>query len=344
MKKSLLAIMLLGAFGVANAETFVYGVLDEAVRTTSNINSSKDRSNQMTDGIQQGSRLGFKGFEDLGGGLKANYQLEAGFSVGTGTSGQDGVLFGRTAAVGLSDRQLGSLSVGRQTTLGYDFLGKTDVYSLANNSAISGYQAVLAGTRWNNSVKYTNKVGDFNVGADYAFGNTPGSTSKGTGYGVNVGWAKGLLDVQGLYQVVNDTADGIQGTQVGQQQSLVGLGGSYDLGKSKVFAEYFHNKFDLTNQVNDIYVLGADYSLSANLKVKGSVTHDVEKNINTGSRNTYSALVSYALSKRTDVYTSIDYNRFSGSYFNTASPYTLNTPYNPNTTTTGVSLGLRHVF
>ncbi|MFP3617304.1 porin, partial [Paraburkholderia sp. SIMBA_050] len=57
---------------------------------------------KFDDGIAQGSRWGLRGTEDLGGGLKAIFVLENGFSVGTGAAGQGGAMFGRQAYVGLS--------------------------------------------------------------------------------------------------------------------------------------------------------------------------------------------------------------------------------------------------
>jgi len=56
----------------------------------------------MDTAVAQGSRIGFKGVEDLGGGLTALFTIENGFNADTGQAAQGGLLFGRTAIVGLS--------------------------------------------------------------------------------------------------------------------------------------------------------------------------------------------------------------------------------------------------
>jgi predicted porin len=70
-----------------------------------------------------GSRWGLKGSEDLGGGLKAIFTIEGGFSTTTGTIGQNGTLFGRQAWVGLSSSSYGSVTLGRQNPDGYQSVG-----------------------------------------------------------------------------------------------------------------------------------------------------------------------------------------------------------------------------
>lgn len=140
MKKSLIALATIGALsGVAHADSnvTVYGVVDAAVRTANNQNASGDSLNSVGNGLLQGNRLGFKGQEDLGGGLKAVFQLESGFNIGDGTAAQNGATFSRNATVGLSDAKLGTLTIGRQNNLAYDTLIATDVYGVANNVAVA---------------------------------------------------------------------------------------------------------------------------------------------------------------------------------------------------------------
>src|SRR5688572_1099677 len=102
MKKSLLACAILGAFtGAAFAQTSVtiYGVVDAGVERYDNDATDVIR---LSSGIQSGSRLGFRGSEDLGGGLSAIFTLESGFNIDDGTMGQGGRLFGRQAFVGVN--------------------------------------------------------------------------------------------------------------------------------------------------------------------------------------------------------------------------------------------------
>jgi predicted porin len=351
MKKNLLTLATLGALasmsGLASAQSniTVYGVVDGAVRTANHANADGDRLNEASNGVLSESRLGFKGSEDLGNGTRAIFQLETGFSISDGetSDNRDGRrLFGRTAMVGVSNDTYGTLTFGRQNTLGYDFGISTDVYGVAHDLSIAGYQAVLTGYRWDNSVKYVNNFGGMNVGAQVSSGNTIGSTSTDSAYAVNVGYRMNALNVQALYQQANDTREGLLGNVRGEKQKLAALGSTYDFGKTQVFGQYFHNKYNVSDQVNKIAVLGASHEVAPKVTLKGSVTYDKQNNFNEGHRNTYSAVVAYNLSKRTDLYAEVDYNKFSGQYRN--SVYSLNTVENPNTNSTGVSLGMRHMF
>lgn len=355
MKKSLIALATLGALSAMTSMAHaadnitVYGVIDESIRTSSHAAADGGRLNEVRDGVLSGSRIGFKGGEDLGNGLKAIFRLEAGFNSnnggfnnGTQTGQQDNRLFGRQAYVGLSDDKYGTLTVGRQNNLAYDLAQETDVYSVSNNIALGGYQGFLTGYRWDNSLKYTNNFNGFKLGLQGASGNTAGSNSTNSGYAISGGYQFGKLDIQAAYQRANDTNNGVPGTLAGQRQKLAVVGASYDFGVAKVYGQYFNNKFDVTNQKNNIYVLGASYNLAPKVTLNGSVTYDQQKNFNAGHRNTYTALVNYSLSKRTDVYAEVDYNKFGGQYSNAA--YNLNTSANPNTNSTGVGVGVRHAF
>src|SRR4051812_24354305 len=105
MKKTLLAFALLGAFaGTASAQSnvTVYGVVEIAVNYADNGAATNARTFSLDNGTSLPSRIGFKGTEDLGGGLKALFQLENGFNLDTGAITQTGRIFGRQAWVGLN--------------------------------------------------------------------------------------------------------------------------------------------------------------------------------------------------------------------------------------------------
>src|SRR3954452_24476520 len=88
MKKSLLAFAVPGAFaGVAQAQTSItiYGSFDGGVRYVNNANAAGDsRWSVSSNGTYYSNRLGFKGVENLGGGLNARFNLEIGFNTGSG--------------------------------------------------------------------------------------------------------------------------------------------------------------------------------------------------------------------------------------------------------------------
>lgn len=124
MKKTLLAAALLAGFaGVAQAETSVtlYGIIDTGLGYNKISGAQNEAANGsrfgMINGVQNGSRWGLRGSEDLGDGLRAVFQLESGFNSGNGTSAQGGRLFGRQATVGLaSDSWVNWTSVVKPTS------------------------------------------------------------------------------------------------------------------------------------------------------------------------------------------------------------------------------------
>jgi general bacterial porin, GBP family len=89
------------ATSVAHAQSSatLYGILDAGIMYTNNVSKSGSSGAlvQATSGNINGARFGFKGAEDLGGGLKASFVLENGFNIQSGKFAQDGRLFGRQA-------------------------------------------------------------------------------------------------------------------------------------------------------------------------------------------------------------------------------------------------------
>ena len=123
MKKLVLATLLAAAFGAVQAQT-VYGILDGGVRYDGSASNTGADKTAVVSGVQNTSRFGIKGSEDLGGGLSAKFQLESGFNITTGANSQQSatgsVLFDRLAFVGLST-SVGELQVGRNTNAPFDF-------------------------------------------------------------------------------------------------------------------------------------------------------------------------------------------------------------------------------
>lgn len=100
--KAALALCLAAA-GAAHAENSVtiYGILDNGIEFINNQPSGSHSVTRMTSGGQAGSRWGFRGNEDLGGGSSAFFVLESGLSMDSGSLQQGGRLFGRLAYVGI---------------------------------------------------------------------------------------------------------------------------------------------------------------------------------------------------------------------------------------------------
>ncbi|WP_323011707.1 porin [Castellaniella sp.] len=162
MKKTLLAAALLAGFataGVAQAETSVtlYGIVDTGYGY-SNYKYDRDgfqatsKSSGLVSGIVNGNRWGLKGSEDLGDGLRAIFQLEQGFDLGTGAP-SSGKQFHRQSFVGLSSDNWGTFSMGRQYSAGV-MAGDMNVngWSLGDMDKVFG--GVGYGNRIDNSFKY----------------------------------------------------------------------------------------------------------------------------------------------------------------------------------------------
>ena len=130
MKKSLIALAVLAASGAAMAQSSVtlYGVADAAVTYVNGL----DNWTGLNSGANKTSRLGFRGVEDLGGGLKANFVLEGGFNLdaGDGKSGgatDSGFQFKRQSTVGLAGN-FGEVRLGRELTAAYNATARYDVF------------------------------------------------------------------------------------------------------------------------------------------------------------------------------------------------------------------------
>jgi hypothetical protein len=131
MCKTLFASVALGACaGLASAQSnvTVYGTIDGGVRYQTNTNAAGDSLSTQTSGHYLANRLGFRGEEDLGGGLKALFTLESGFFTDTGAQDVAGNIFNRTAAVGIGNKNH-TLMLGRQYTIAYRIIGAYDPFS-----------------------------------------------------------------------------------------------------------------------------------------------------------------------------------------------------------------------
>lgn len=105
------ALALTAAAAQAQSQVKIYGVADAGL--VAEYGTPTGNSPAIGSGLASGSRLGFKGTEDLGNGLSAVFVLEGGYNIDTGASGQGGLRFGRQAFVGLRGG-FGSVTVGRQ--------------------------------------------------------------------------------------------------------------------------------------------------------------------------------------------------------------------------------------
>ncbi|MGF6568321.1 porin, GBP family [Paraburkholderia fungorum] len=341
MKKTLMVAALAGVFAsAAQAQSSVtlYGLIDAGITYT---NNQQGHSNwQMTSGQVNGSRFGLRGSEDLGGGLKAIFTLENGFSIANGTLGQNGRLFGRQAFVGLSSSDFGSVTLGRQydsmvdyvgplTLTGTQYGGTQFAHPFDNDNLNNSF-------RINNSVKYQSaNYGGLQFGALYGFSNQADGFANNRAYSAGVSYNWGGLNLAGAYMQLNsngaasaaaafNSGGAVNGDNTffaGRQQTW-GAGANYAIGPATLGLVYSQTNlgslvgigagasgesggigFPSNSARFQNFEANARYSLTPAVSIAGAYTYTRGSLAGTSPHwNQFNLQTAYALSKRTDVY------------------------------------------
>jgi predicted porin len=314
MKKSLLALAVLGAFaGVTQAQTSVtiYGSFDGGIRHQTNVDAAgNNRLTMGSNGTYNSNRLGFKGVEDLGGGLNAHFVLETGFNTGTGALDVANTLFNRTAAVGVGG-SWGSLDFGRQYTVAFKTISSYDPLSY-KYPAIALAVPATAGTRYNNDVQYIGTFGPVTARAEYALGEVAGNNSAGASKAIGASYNEGPLALGGAYTNRHDTAD--------LRTNHWTVGGAYKFGPARIAAGYADQKAAQTTGIDTrtkFSWVGLNYAVSPaweitpawyRQKVEGGVA-----GVLGGRKDLFMLSATYAFSKRTNFYALIDEARLKNA-------------------------------
>lgn len=213
-----------GVASLAHAQSSVtlYGVIDPALVFVNNVQVNKTHGAHEYAMIEAstsaftGSRLGFKGVEDLGGGTRAIFTMENGFSATNGTLGQGGLLFGRQVFVGLANNDLGTLTLGRQYSPMFDYVSpmtsvlKWGGYITAHPDDLDNAAST---NRQNNAVKFTTPSWKgLSASALYSFGGVAGSLSQNQIISAGVGYTGGPLRVGVGYLSAFDPNISVWGT------------------------------------------------------------------------------------------------------------------------------------
>ena len=366
MKKTILSatLALIGVAGangaMAQSQVTVYGIVDSGVVYTTNSNTSGDsvvKVPGLTGSVP--SRLGFRGTEDLGGGLQALFVLESGVNVDTGTVGQGNRLFGRQANVGLKGA-FGTLTLGRQINMTFLSMIKSDVMG-PNLFSMSSIDAYIPNARSDNAIGYLGNFAGFTVGATYSFGrdaSAAGGPSATNCAGEVAGNAKACRQVTALLGYDNkawgvtttyDTMYGNTGAAAGLTTSdsndrRTTLNGYAMLGATRIGAGVMARKKVAATAVNnlksDLYYVGASYPLTPALQLDGQIArHDVDGSAND---STLSVLrLTYSLSKRTAVYGSLGHMKNKGT---AAIALDAGGSVGAGMNQSGISAGVRHAF
>src|SRR5471032_1198970 len=212
MNKTMLALTLSALAGTAAAQSnvTVYGIVDMALVRESGGTGAAASSTKLTSGVESGSRLGFKGSEDLGNGMAAIFLLENGFQADTGAMGQGGLLFGRQAYVGLQSKTAGTLLLGRQYTPQYLAVAAIDPFGSGTAGDTKNLMATTgnSASRMDNTVKYISPVvNGFSGEVVYGAGEVAGDNSAGRQLGGMLTYAVGNLTLRlASHYRNNDTA------------------------------------------------------------------------------------------------------------------------------------------
>ncbi|KWR88213.1 porin [Cupriavidus sp. IDO] len=368
MKKSLMTVAVLGTIsGAVHSQSSVslYGVIDVGIRYNTHQNAAGDSKIGMGNGGPlSGSRWGMIGTEDLGGGNKALFQLESGFTPGTGATQQstpsgNARLFGRTALVGLSSPTYGDITLGRQYTLVHEMAFLHDVYSLSNYVGTLGFQGagLTGGGRLDNTVRYTSPTfGGFSFKGAYTFGEVAGDAKRFSSPAVAASYDSGPLSVGAAFQIVNNiggltpatTAYG--STYFGilipdSTQKVFTVGATYKIGAAKLYGSYIYSNVYPAGYRNDSFSAAVSYALSPALELKLPVYVDFLKHGGqNGTRITGGPLLDYSLSKRTDVYVGVDYTKFTGAWRTLAGTPGFTLPVSGRDSVFEATVGMRHKF
>jgi predicted porin len=367
VKRQLCAIVLLAASKAAAAQSSVslYGRLDGGIEYLNHIANGTGGSSTRwsAEGGDWGtSMLGFRGTEDLGGGMSALFDLETAPQIMNGTTA-GGRLFSRRAYVGLKDETWGQLQAGRNLFIDSDGVWEFDPFVQQAVSSAS----LVRGRNWqqtNNNVEYHSPVfRGFDVQGQYAFGNQASGFNNGAegefgrSDGIMLTYHSPLFDVRGIYDELRDSSGRLSNIFTASREYFVGT--NVRVQKFKIQAAYTHYAApDSPAGVADSadhYWLGATYQASQRWAVTaagfyihvgegaGDASHDPASHA-----FLYALGTTYNLDKRTFLYGTVSYvdNSRNGTFSVFATPRDSSSPTSPlaGESQTGVYVGMMHTF
>ena len=319
----------------AQSNVTVYGIADMGVVSESG--GASGRVLKVTSGIANGSRLGFKGSEDLGGGMTALFTMDAGILADTGASAQGGLLFGRQAFVGLAGAA-GTLRLGRQYTFIDSSLGVLDPFYLGFAGRMSNVFTAGYVSRVDNSITYASPVrGGFSGELAYGAGEVPGDAAAKRYLGAAATYADGPLYVRLAHQDSNTLSN----TQLAGRARNTVIGAVYDFGVVKAHGAVALSKSaagTVTTVDSADLMLGVTLPFGPHRVLASYVRRDDRRAANADASQVGIGYT-YALSKRSTLYAAYAHinNRNGAAYLvgNATDNGTGNQAWN---------LGLRHTF
>ncbi len=304
-KKSAVAAAVLLASVAAQAQVTVYGNVDAFFGRVEF--PGTDATTNVESGIHTGSFIGFKGQEDLGGGLKAFFALESDIGLDEGTDADN--FWGRTSELGLAG-DFGTIKLGNSRSLG--FLANAAYNPFPVTGLMNTSQVLNAYGNYTNAITYTSpNLSGFTVAAqagmseqdevDNAFGLAANYNAGPLAVGFN--YSTEQLSVAAAEAILGlDAGDlGIGAVDYDRWQ----LGTSYDFGVAKAFAQYGQNKFSVEGESlkTKFFQLGVTVPVSAQGTILASYGES-KFSVQDFSAKTrdFSVVYDHALSKRTSAY------------------------------------------
>ncbi|WP_321968315.1 porin [Burkholderia cepacia] len=327
-KRAALALLAFTSLAHAQSSVILYGSLDAGVTYLNNVRGSStvlmEKSNLQPD------RFGLKGVEDLGGGYKAIFQLETGFSPLTGALISSGTIFNRQAFVGIGT-PVGYVTLGHQQNFNQDIL---NLYS--SGFLFDSFYAFHPGNiddladtfQFDNSVKFRSlSFGGFSVGAMFGFSNVPGQFSTGSNYSFGTNYINGPVEVGAAYSNEHNrhlnlansfgvsSFNGVPVTSTSlyatDKVQNWGAGGTYRFTSAQVYALFTQTRITArgrTDSMNNIDV-GLNYQISPFDFINATTTYS---KIGPHKWNLFGLNNIYLLSKSTQLYTTVLFQKASG--------------------------------
>lgn len=314
------SLLACAAFGLAStcaqaqSSVQLYGVVDVGVASYNRFNFDDpvvfQRVKKVDSGMMSTSYIGFKGKEDLGGGLAAVFQLETFLRPDTGSSGRfdfNESFWARAASVGLSSATLGSINVGRTTppmfvsTLLFNpfvdsFTWSPSILHIYNLSA--GGQ-IRGDSGWNNSAQYNSPTWG-GLSANIAVTAPEGYTSQTVGSGKMAGG--NLLYFGGPFSATIAYQTAEQSNTGGEKQKMWMVGAAYDAKVVKLFAQLARiNDKDISGSEDKFWSAGASVPIGTGYILAAYGHSKVDSPGSSAVHKTATLGYDYFLSKRTDV-------------------------------------------
>jgi predicted porin len=321
------ALLMLSGISHAQSSVSIYGIVDAGLVRESG--GPDGRVTALGGGVASGSRLGFRGKEDLGGGLSANFLLENGFNADTGSLGQGGLLFGRQMYVGLSGN-FGAIKMGRQYS----------PYYLALRDVADPFAAGLAGragnimatnTRVNNMIDYiTPKFGGFFADIAYGLGEAPDDARKNRNVGAAIGYELGQVVIKLTHHQLNNA------TATDRTKNTL-LTARVNFGIAEGSMGYAVNKGTGAADSRD-FIVGVTVPFGANRLLGSYIRHD-DRTTNNRDARQWAIGYFYSLSKRTDLY--VAYARIGND---NGADFKVGNATDTGTGNKAFNLGVRHTF